>query len=244
MKRVNLTEQDLHRLINEAINEALDEMEKFEYTADDYRDAGSTSNVKEFNALEHVYQYLKQWLNSINHYGDKKEWTILQDNEWESLIKMARNVAERFVFKNKYDNNNLSEEDWGMIQNFGNRVSKIGFPDMPLRSSFVEKAQNIIKSLNGYYHEYSDIIDYFISKHDDYSMKQLDMKADWNKFDSTVNKRTEGQHLNANYTQALRTVTDPFGYSNKRGALDRYDSVIENDDEWNENLLKNRYLGK
>lgn len=237
-KRIRLTEGGLHKIIRKCVNEALCEMENFTYTCDDYRDAGTTANVKYFGEVKQVYNALKRW---VQNSSKKRLWDIFHDDEWEGLRNHARSVAETFAFKNKYDSN-ASDEDIQKIQDFAKNVRNIEYPDMPLASGFADKAENIIKALKQYYHEYNDLIDYFMDKHNDPSMKQKDMKADWDKFDSTLNARKNSQQLNANYSQALRTVSDPFGYSHKRGALDRYDSVIDNDDEYNQMLLNDRYL--
>jgi hypothetical protein len=235
-KVIRLTEGDLHRIVKESVNRVINEMEDFNYDCRDYRDLGTTIGFKGFSDVFKAYNDIKRILNY-----NIKDWDFLHLTDWGNFFNNLKYTAERFNF----NNSSANEEDLIRCKEFKKDAYGIPYPDLSLASStsFVEKAENVRKSLKYAYRIYGDFIDYLASKHKNGEMKQQDIDADWAKFDKTRQnfvKRNKEQADNASFKRRLKNM----GFStNVKNPLRRYDIVANPNDsknkEYHNNLIGN-----
>ena len=225
-KLIRLTESDLHKIIKESVNRIINEMEDFQYDCRDYRDLGTTIGLKGFSDVFKAYNNIKRILNY-----NIEDFDLLHLTDWIRFFDDLRYTAERF----KFNNSSANEENLIRCKEFEQDVYRIPYPDLRVSSktSFVEKAENIRKSLEYAYRIYGDFIDYLVSKHENGEMKQQDIDADWTKFDKTRQnfvKRNKEQADDASFERRLKNR----GFSaNVKNPLRRYDIAANPNDSKN-----------
>lgn len=217
--RIRLTEADLHRIVENSVKIVLNEMEDFKYDISDYRDIGSTSNIRYFSEIQDCYKQLNAIINS-----NKSNWDFLHMENWDDFIRELKDAARRMKF---YSQDYVSPEDKVKIEQFIKDVDRIPYPDLSVSSntSFVEKAESVKKIIKIAYNLFDDFINYFLSKHDSGDMKQQDIDADWAKFDKTRLQRDANNKSRGEADQFLRNF-NPYSL-NMGNPLSRYNRAME-----------------
>ena len=240
MKRIRLTESDIHRIVKESVQRVLNEMDDFVYDVSDYRDLGTTLGIEGFSELNRLFGQLKRYVGSVSD-----DFGFLHAEDWSSFIDMLKECPRRMLFKTT-QKGNADKTAESALKELVFKTSKIEYPDLwtSSNSSFADKAKSIKKTLKTAYKFYSDFIDYLVSAHDNPSMKRQDMDVDWKKFDKTRASFLDRSKKDAEFGRSVRAFKNA-GFSNnfKRGALSRADIVANPEGDGNQEY-HNALIGK
>lgn len=215
---VPINEAQLKQIIMESVKRTLFEIDDFRHKC---KELGSESNISNFSDVYRLYNEINKILNNYdNSENDRKDWDLLHSQEWDSFFNKIKNLPEQLRF---YNQDNVSEEDYEILKNFSNECADIDYGYFSFDSSFVEKSHQIINSLRKALNIYGNFIDYFLKKHENSSIKDNDIKSDWEMFDRERKSFLDRNTSSAILGQAFRDI--PL-HSNEKSALKRYDRAM------------------
>lgn len=216
----------IKKIVNEVLKRHINE---------NYRDLGTTSNLTYYYEIFNLRDRMRRCLNRMDD-----EFEFLHSEDWIKFFNRLRSIPSSVLFYSK-DNENAIPDVIDKLEDFVNKCQQIPYPNLSTasNSSFVDKANNIAKCLKYAYKLYDDFIDYLVSRHEENDLKAKDIDSDWLDFENDRQKFIDDTRERADTDALYRRALNPFSRNNKGTALKRYNAVINNDDDYNERLIKN-----